>query len=203
MKFLTTLIVAAGLAVAGCDADDSSRDLAFADAGARPDSEGDDPSVVGDGDDDDGVDEPDPVWSAFPPQAGDGSRLYGVLHCGLLDGPHYKVFEKNGDSWDELEEGTGNGPIREARPCMSREADEVRGKFLVWDDAPSIYMSAAGMDHELLPTTVENRWFGEVTPMSPPSEDGGPLVPRRQHLRGHGGRPRRLRVPDRPAIRGS
>ena len=127
-------------------------------------------------DDDPNNDDPnndDPVdgWDALPPDAADGSILEGVLNCGLLQGTHYKTFEKQGDIWAEIE-SEGDGPYEWAMPCMSRGGEGSRGdKFLTWDDEPSMYMNAAGLHHDLTPTQTTDRWMGEVYPMGESSRE--------------------------------
>ena len=124
----------------------------------------DPPSPTDDDDDDDnngtGGDDDDAAegWDALPPEAGDGSTLTLILTCGLLDGPHENLYEKTGDRWHQVE-GSGNGVFEWADPCMTRTED----KYLTWNEAPALYLTAGGLDHDLSPTTTQDRWFGDVT----------------------------------------
>ncbi len=129
-----------------------------------------DPANDEDPTDDPGDDDPVDGWDALPPEAGDGSLLTVVITCGLLQGPHTKTFEKDGDIWTEIE-SIGAGPYEELYPCMGRGGDARGDKFLTWDDEPSLYMNAAGLDHDLWPTETEDRWFGEVAPTEEPSRE--------------------------------
>ena len=120
---------------------------------------------------DDG-DPPVDGWDASPPvDAPDGSTLTTVITCGLLDGPHEKVFEKSGEVWLEVE-SIGDGPFEDLYPCMTRGGDGSRGdKYMIWDEDPSMYLNAAGLDHDLVPMETTDRWIGEVAPMNEPSRE--------------------------------
>ncbi len=110
------------------------------------------------GDDDDGGE--DDGWDAAPPEwVTDGDELHVELVCGLLDGPHRKVFEKDGDRWFEVD-GDGDGPFVDLEPCFGRTGD----KFLTWDDTPDMYIFAGGLHHDLTPTATEGTWLGDVYP---------------------------------------
>jgi hypothetical protein len=102
-----------------------------------------------------------------PPEAAEGSTLSLILTCGLLDGPSQKDYELRGERWFEVG-GVGNGVFESLEPCLSRQGGDRDDKFMVWDD-DTLYMSAGGLDHDLTPTTVTDRWFGEVTSAREPS----------------------------------
>ncbi len=124
-----------------------------------------------DPDNDPNKDDPNDGWDALPPHAADGSVIHAVITCGLLDGAHDKTFEKSGDIWREIA-SNGNGPFGDLTPCMSRNGGGEHGdKWLRWDDEPSIYLNAAGLDHDLLPTDTTDRWIGGVSPMNEPSRE--------------------------------
>jgi hypothetical protein len=131
----------------------------------------DEPNSDDDPDNDPTQDDPSDGWDALPPDAPDGSVIHAVITCGLLDGAHDKTFEKSGDVWFETA-SSGNGVFEDLNPCMSRNGGGEHGdKWLRWDDEPSIYMNAAGLDHDLWPTDATDRWIGEVEPMNEPSRE--------------------------------
>ncbi len=172
------LLALFALLLAGCAPFDGDGGDAFrpSDDGVdAPDVDPVDGSDLGDDDDDDGGNEHRPAdddddddeggggddaWDASPPEGlADGSELHIDLSCGLLDGLHRKVFEKDGDEWLEVD-GEGAGPIAELRACFVG-SDE---KFLTWDDTPEMYIFAGGLHHDITPTSVEDRWMGLVYP---------------------------------------
>jgi hypothetical protein len=175
-----TALAALLLLAGGCEYTDDpnapfgpmSEDDASHDLGEDPlDPVDDEDQPQGDDDDDDDDDgqpsgddddETDDGWDAAPPDwVADGTELHIELTCGLLDGLHRKMFEKQGGRWLEMD-GDGNGPFEELIPCFVG-GDE---KFLTWDDTPEMYIFAGGLHHDITPTSVESRWSGEVYPES-------------------------------------
>jgi hypothetical protein len=183
LLLLSTLFLASGCVVGDFVGQGEGDDGGFAQNDDRPTGE-----EIDEGDDDDDlqedVDEPDepdepaddddddddePLWDWTPPAAV-GVRIEGVVQCGWLAGPSNAGFEFDGQAWQQYQT-EGSAEVRpELLPCTGAEMDPDFNKRLHWDADGSIYFEAAGLGHDLWPSTIELMWLGDVFPLGEPSD---------------------------------
>ncbi|MCO4771747.1 MAG: hypothetical protein KDA24_17080 [Deltaproteobacteria bacterium] len=150
-----------GFARVDSDSDEDDDDTGIGSGGNGEGPADDDDLPIGD-DDDDSEDPVDDGWDTSSPEPQEGSLITFEIECGLLMGMSLKTWEYQIDRWVEVRiDGQESRPRPEFDPCF---ADG--GKWLRWYEDGEIYFEAGGMAHDLRPTEVEERWMGEVTPLS-------------------------------------
>jgi hypothetical protein len=115
------------------------------------------PSASGDDD----TEQPE-AWDPTPPDVADGATFVGALTCGLFEGTVERRWVLADGRWDE-QRGDAQSPREEVVPCL-QDGDKV----LDWLDNGDLQFLAGGWNHDLAPSTVENLWTGDGTPVDDP-----------------------------------
>ncbi len=110
-------------------------------------------------------------WDVSPPEGND-IRVDGVFDCGWMTGPLPISFLFDGEAWQQVGDHSeeSSGPRPELAPCFTADAEPEYDHRMYWSEDGLLYFQAGGLNHDLWPTSTEDRWLGNVYPIGGPSE---------------------------------